>query len=162
MAIHSCPATHPVTHLSPPLERWRFSPQGQKTQETTSPPVLKPHNQQDFFYCVERGPRWVQIVRRYPREWKATKVKQVLGCVLRKRSPFHYYVEALLKRWAAIGIRLSAKDRQRAEAIPHRRLSRTRIEVYTDFPVASWLTEQVEGRSDEELLEEFLNRNLEK
>lgn len=141
------------------VERWRFSEQGQKTQETSPLPILQPQNKEDWFYCVERGPKCVQIVRRYPQEWKVTKFKEVLGCVVKKRSPFHYYVKDLLARWAAIGIRLSPKDRQRAEAIPHRRLSRTRIEVYTDFPVKSWTVAEVEGRLDEELLNEFLNRN---
>lgn len=112
-------------------------------------------SQDDWFFCLEKGPGWVRLVRRHSKVWKVTKWKEVLGCMVKKRSPFYYYVKDLLTRWSSIGIRVSNKDRRRAEAIPHRRLSRTQIEVYTDFPVKAWTLDQVKGRSDEELLEEF-------
>jgi hypothetical protein len=120
--------------------------------------LLPLHPSYDTFYCLERSKDWVQVVRRQAKTWQVTNPKQVLACVLRRRSPFDCYVEHLLKRWAEIGIRVSERDKQRAEETPHRRISRTKVEIYTDSPVATWNPRDVHGLSDRALLEKFLSR----
>lgn len=166
MAIHSSLDIPQRISISPPIARWRFSPQGEKTQEVHEIPIVPPNplheevSKQSFVYCVEKSTSHAYVVRRYSKEWKVTKTKDRFACWTKRRSPFDCYVEELLDRWSSIGIRVSPKDRQRAEETPYRPLSKTKIEVFTDFPVTSWPLEEVEGLSDEFLLKSFFTKSV--
>jgi len=45
---------------------------------------------------------------------------------------------------------VSGKDRQRVEATPHRIISRRVLELYDDFPFATFQEKEVEGKTPEE------------
>jgi len=121
------------------ITRWRFSDQGkrQETEEisTYSSPVLSDNS----FLCIEKDlvHNLLVVVRRHGVQWKVPTWKDRVACILKRKSPFACYVDYLLKRWKEIGIRVSQRNRQLAEEIPYRRISRTRIEIFQDFPLGS-------------------------
>lgn len=91
-------------------------------------------------------PGTVSLCKRCPRRWTTSH----LWVPLRKSCLFKVYVNETLKTYQKIGIRVSDKDRQRVEATPHRIISRRVLEIYDDFPFATFQEEEVEGKTPEE------------
>lgn len=115
------------------IRKWIFRPCGQFLDyvRVLVPVHVLEHSDRTIYICEKFG-KSERIVKRSRCLWKVQGIKNKLACILGKKTPFDCYVDDTVRKWSEQRIRVSIKDRNYAQSIPFKQVSKLCVEIYIE------------------------------